>query len=129
MTRLDFIDLMAKHAQALDLPLHDSGTLAGLPRAIDRTLDIADTLRELGQAAPSAQDIRGWYAVDRPELKGEGVKQVLECLARLRGSDLDGMDAGDLALFASACANWSRAAMQEIRERRYRDNVLEFSPA
>lgn len=119
MTRFDFIALVAEQALLVDIPLHRSGVLTGLPLDIGRTLEIVDTLREMGQPRPTAEEVRRWYAPEDNGAITNFGKQSLECLRRLRESDLDSMDAGELVLFATACANWSRVALTEIHARRH----------
>lgn len=117
MNRCEFIAFVAQHAAQLKIPLHQHGALAGLPQEIERSLEIVDTLRDMRVSGPSADEVRRWYAVDNYGLTASHGRKTLECLQQLRDSDLDTLDSGELLLLATACANWSQVAMNELDAR------------
>lgn len=129
MTRPDFIAFLAQYAPRLHVPLHESGPLAGLPQEIERTLELVDTLRETGQPWPHPDEVRRWYASGISEHLGSTSREALNRLQQLREADLDSLDSGDLLLLATACGNWHRLAMAELRERQARRERLFHGPS
>lgn len=117
MGRDEFIGYLASRAEALDIPLHASGELAGLPREFHHALAIAQMLDALGRRAPSGALLRAWYG-EAAFADGETARWVYRSVGLLRNPDLERLDPSELTAFWVRFDTWGAAAHVLVRSRR-----------
>lgn len=115
MSREDFIQYLAARAGALDIPLHETGALEGLPAEFHHALAVAHLLEALWRPAPSSELLRSWYG-HKASSSGEVARWIYRVVGALRDADLMKLDLGELMSFWVRFENWGAAAKMAARE-------------
>ncbi|HVS76452.1 MAG TPA: hypothetical protein VHE11_05920 [Steroidobacteraceae bacterium] len=119
MTRDEFVRYLAPRADAINIRLHRSGALAGLPWKFHQALAVAQLLDALGQRAPSSEDLRAWYGAATGSTE-ETARWIYRVVGSLRDWDLEKLDLGELMSFWVRFDTWGEAAYLLAREARAR---------
>jgi hypothetical protein len=115
MTRDEFVGYLAARAEALRIPLHRAGELAGLPREFHQALAVARLLDALGQPAPSGELLRTWYG-RAAWASADAARWVYGVVGSLRDPDLEQLDLGELLSFWVRFDTWGAAAHALARD-------------
>jgi hypothetical protein len=109
MNREEFISYLESRAEALRIPLHRKGEMAGLPRKFHHALAVAHLLVALGQPAPSAQFLRTWYR-QAASASPEAARWVYGVVGSLRNPDVQKLKATELVAFSERFRPWGGIA-------------------
>lgn len=119
MGRDEFIGYLASRAEALDIPLHQTGELAGLPCEFHHALAVAQLLDALGHRPPSGAALRAWYG-EVASADGETARWIYRAVGTLRNPDLERLDPNELTQFWVRFDTWGAAAHVLVRSKRRR---------
>jgi len=117
MSREEFIKYLAARAQTLEIRLHRSGELAGLPFEFHQALALTHLLDALGLSAPSSETLRKWYG-KAAWASAETARWIYRVVGALRDPDLDRLELGELMSFWVRFDNWGAAANLLARDAR-----------
>ena len=109
MNREEFAGYVASMAGELGISVHPEGELQGLPREFLHSVAIAHLLDALGQAAPSAEELRAWYG-PAASASPKTARWVTRVVGSLRNPDLEKLNLDELLTFWPLFEGWAGMA-------------------